>query len=121
MLDRVVELEKGEMAVATKNVTINEPYFQGHFPEQPIMPGMLQVEALAQLGGLLLYLDAEDDDRLGMFRSVEKVKFRRPVGPGDQLRLAVQVLRKRSNIARFSGQVLVDGEMVCEAEFTLAF
>jgi len=121
MLDRVIELEKGEMAVATKNVTINEPFFQGHFPEQPIMPGMLQVEALAQLGGLLLYLDAEDDDRLGMFRSVEKVKFRRPVGPGDQLRLAVQVLKKRSNIARFSGQVLVDGETVCEAEFTLAF
>lgn len=121
MLDRVTEWEEGQRAVGIKNVTVNEPFFQGHFPQQPIMPGVLQVEALAQLAGVLLYLDNQDDDSLGMFRGIEKVKFRRQVVPGDQLRLEIQVLRKRSNVARFSGQVSVDGEMVCEAEFTLAF
>ncbi|MFC1713863.1 UDP-3-O-acyl-N-acetylglucosamine deacetylase [Candidatus Poribacteria bacterium] len=121
MLDRIIELERGEMAVAIKNVSLNEPFFQGHFPEQPIMPGVLQVEALAQLGGLLLYLDEDDDGSLGVFRAVEKAKFRRPVEPGDQLRLTVQMLKKRSHIATFSGQAVVDGEIACEAEFTLAF
>jgi 3-hydroxymyristoyl/3-hydroxydecanoyl-(acyl carrier protein) dehydratase len=84
------------------------------------MPGMLQIEALAQLAGILVSRNKEDDDSIGMFRSVEKIKFRRTVKPGDQLRLEVHVLRKRSNIARFSGQAFVDGEIVAEAEFTIA-
>ena len=121
MLDRVIELEEGKMAVAIKNVTVNEPFFQGHFPQQPIMPGMLQIEAMAQLAGILLRLNSEDEDSLGMFRTVDKLKFRRQVVPGDQLRLEVRVLRRRSNIARFSGQALVDGEIVCEGEFSVAF
>jgi UDP-3-O-[3-hydroxymyristoyl] N-acetylglucosamine deacetylase/3-hydroxyacyl-[acyl-carrier-protein] dehydratase len=120
LVDRVIEWEEGKMAVGIKNVTINEEFFQGHFPQEPIMPGMLQIEALAQLAGILVSRSKEEDDSIGMFRSVEKVKFRRTVRPGDQLRLEVHVLRKRSNIARFSGQAFVDGEVVAEAEFTIA-
>ena len=120
LIDRVIEWEEGKMAVGIKNVTINEQFFQGHFPQQPIMPGMLQVEALAQLAGTLIFHSKRDDDSIGMFRSAEKVKFRRTVTPGDQLRLEVQVLRKRSNIAKFSGQVFVDAEVAVEAEFTIA-
>ena len=120
LVDRVIELEEDKMAVGIKNVTINEEFFQGHFPQRPIMPGMLQVEALAQLAGILLSWNRKDDDSLGLFRTVEKVKFRRPVVPGDQLRLEVQVLRKKGNIAKFSGQAFVDAETVTEAEFTIA-
>ncbi|MBD3180649.1 UDP-3-O-[3-hydroxymyristoyl] N-acetylglucosamine deacetylase [Candidatus Poribacteria bacterium] len=120
MLDRVIEFEEGERAVGIKNVTVNEEYFQGHFPQQPIMPGMLQIEALAQLAGVLLFRNKKDDDTLGFFRSVDNVKFRRQVVPGDQLRLEVQVLRLRGHIAKFSGKALVDGDIAVEAEFTIA-
>lgn len=121
MVDRVIEWQEDQRAVGIKNVTINEEYFQGHFPQQPIMPGVLQVEALAQLAGILLFRNAKDTGSIGYFRGVENVKFRRQVVPGDQLRLEVQVLRKRGNIARFSGQAFVEGELVVEAEFTIAF
>lgn len=122
MLDRVIEWKENEMAVGIKNVTVNEPFFQGHFPQQPIMPGMLQIEALAQLAGVLLFRNRKDDeDSLGYFRSVDKVKFRRPVVPGDQLRLEVQIIKKRGHMATFKGTALVDGEAACEAEFAIAF
>lgn len=121
LVDRVIEWEEDKMAVGIKNVTINEEFFQGHFPQEPIMPGMLQVEALAQLAGILLFRNRKDDDSLGYFRAVENVKFRRPVVPGDQLRLEVQLLKKRGNIAKFSGQALVNSEVAAEAEFTIAF
>jgi UDP-3-O-[3-hydroxymyristoyl] N-acetylglucosamine deacetylase/3-hydroxyacyl-[acyl-carrier-protein] dehydratase len=122
MLDRVIEWEEDKMAVGIKNVTVNEPFFQGHFPQQPIMPGMLQIEALAQLAGVLLFRSSSDDEgSMGYFRSVDKVKFRRAVVPGDQLRLEVQMLKKRGHMATFSGKVLVDGETACEAEFAIAF
>ncbi len=121
MVDRVIEWQEDQRAVGIKNVTINEEYFQGHFPQQPIMPGVLQVEALAQLAGILLFRNAKDTGSIGYFRGMENVKFRRPVVPGDQLRLEVQVLRKRGNIAKFSGQAFVAGELVVEAEFTIAF
>jgi UDP-3-O-[3-hydroxymyristoyl] N-acetylglucosamine deacetylase/3-hydroxyacyl-[acyl-carrier-protein] dehydratase len=120
LVDRVIQLEEDKMAVGIKNVTINEEFFQGHFPQRPIMPGMLQVEALAQLAGILVSWSRKDDDSLGLFRAVEKVKFRRPVVPGDQLRLEVQVLRKRSKVAKFRGQAFVDAEIATEAEFTIA-
>jgi len=120
LVDRVIELEEGEMAVGIKNVTVNEEFFQGHFPQQPIMPGMLQVEALAQLAGILISRNKKKDDSIGMFRSVEKVKFRQIVIPGDQLRLEVRIAKKRSNIARFVGQAFVDAELVAETEFTIA-
>ena len=116
----MIELEE-ERIVGIKNVTANEEYFQGHFPQQPIMPGVLQVEALAQLAGVLLFHNMKDSGSIGFFRGVENVKFRKPVVPGDQLRLEVQVLKKRGNIARFSGQAFVAGELVVEAEFTIAF
>jgi UDP-3-O-[3-hydroxymyristoyl] N-acetylglucosamine deacetylase/3-hydroxyacyl-[acyl-carrier-protein] dehydratase len=120
MLDRVIELEKDKRAVGIKNVTVNEQFFQGHFPQQPIMPGMLQVEALAQLAGVLLFNDQKDSGTLAYFRTVEKVKFRKPVVPGDQLRLEVLVIRKKGKLAKFSGQALVNGEITTEAEFTIA-
>ncbi len=119
LIDRVIEWEEDKMAVGIKNVTANEEFFQGHFPQEPIMPGMLQVEALAQLAGILISR-SQKDDSIGMFRSIEKVKFRQMVIPGDQLRLEVQVLKKRAKIVRFSGQAFVDAEMVAEAEFTVA-
>lgn len=118
LVDRVIELEAGKRAVGIKNVTINEEFFQGHFPQEPIMPGMLQVEALAQLAGILLSQNKEDDS-IGLFRSIEKVKFRRQVIPGDQLRLEVEILRKRRNITRFSGRAFVDAKLIVEAEFTV--
>ena len=120
LVDRVIQWEEGKMAVGIKNVTVNEEFFQGHFPQQPIMPGMLQVEALAQLAGILLFRNRKHNHLLGLFRTVEKVKFRRTVVPGDQLRLEVQVLRKRSNIAKFSGRAFVEAEVATEAEFTIA-
>jgi len=121
MLDRVIEWEEDQKAVGIKNVTINEEFFQGHFPQQPIMPGMLQIEALAQLAGVLIFRNVKDSGSLGFFRSVENVKFRKPVVPGDQMRLEIQVLKKRGNIAKFSGQAFVNGEITTEAEFTIAF
>ena len=120
LVDRVIEWQEDKMAVGIKNVTVNEEFFQGHFPQQPIMPGMLQIEALAQLSGILLFRNRKDSDSLAYFRTVEKVKFRRPVVPGDQLRLEVQILKKRGNIAKFSGQALVNAEVVTEVEFTIA-
>lgn len=122
MLDRVIEIEEDKTAVGIKNVTVNEPFFQGHFPQEPIMPGMLQIEALAQLAGILLNINRpEDDDSLGFFRSVDKVKFRRPVVPGDQLRLEIQIIKRRGHMATFSGKASVDDKVACEAEFGIAF
>ena len=120
LVDRVIELQPGEKAVGIKNVTINEGFFQGHFPQQPIMPGVLQVEALAQLAGTLISRNGSGGNSIGMFRGVEKIKFRRMVIPGDQLRLEVQVLRKRNKIAKFNGQAFVNAEIAVEAEFTIA-
>jgi len=118
LVDRVIELEEDKRAVGIKNVTVNEEFFQGHFPQEPIMPGMLQVEALAQLAGIILFRQKREDS-VGLFRSIEKVKFRRQVIPGDQLRLEVEVLRKKRNVTRFSGKAFVDAELVVEAEFTV--
>src|SRR6202040_617617 len=97
LIDRVLDLTRRERIVAIKNVTINEPFFAGHFPGQPIMPGVLIVEAIAQAGGALLLTEVEDPkDKLIMFTGIERGKFRRPVGPGDQLRLEVEVKGWRS-------------------------
>jgi len=121
LVDRIIEWEEDKKAVGIKNVTINEYFFQGHFPELPIMPGVLQIEALAQVAGILLFKNKKESGSLGFFRSIENVKFRRPVVPGDQLRLEVNVLKKRTGISKFNGQISVDNQVVTEAEFTIAY
>jgi len=118
LVDRITELEKGEKVVGLKNVTINEPHFQGHFPGRPIMPGVLIVEAMAQVGGVLAFESAaEDVGGLIYFMSIDKVKFRQPVFPGDQLILEAKVLKLKRKIIKMSGTASVDGKIVTEAEF----
>jgi 3-hydroxyacyl-[acyl-carrier-protein] dehydratase len=119
LIDRVIELERMKRIVAIKNVTANEPYFQGHFPGMPIMPGVLMIEAIAQAGGALLLTEIEDrDEKLMVFTGIEKARFRRPVTPGDQLRIEVSVLAWRKTAVRMEGQAFVDGKVACEAVVT---
>jgi 3-hydroxyacyl-[acyl-carrier-protein] dehydratase len=119
MIDRVIELVPRERIVALKNVTINEPYFQGHFPGLPIMPGVLIVEAVAQAGGALLLTEVEDrDQKLMVFTGIERARFRRPVSPGDQLRIEVEVKSWRMNAVRMEGKAYVGEKRVAEATVT---
>src|SRR5580658_4276838 len=116
MIDRIVEFEPAKRLVAIKNVTINEPFFQGHFPGYPIMPGVLIVEAIAQAGGALLLTEVEDRaDKLMVFTGVERAKFRRPVVPGDQLRIEVTVLAWRRTAVRMEGKAFVGDKRAAEA------
>jgi 3-hydroxyacyl-[acyl-carrier-protein] dehydratase len=119
LVDRVLELERMKRIVALKNVTITEPFFQGHFPEKPIMPGVLIVEAIAQAGGLLLLTEVPNrDEMLMVFTGIEKARFRRPVAPGDQLRIEVEVRAWRMTAARLEGKAYVDGKVAAEATVT---
>jgi 3-hydroxyacyl-[acyl-carrier-protein] dehydratase len=119
LIDRVIELVRMKSIVALKNVTITEPFFSGHFPEKPIMPGVLIVEAIAQAGGLLLLTEVPNrDEMLMVFTGIEKARFRRPVVPGDQLRIEVVVRAWRMTAARLEGKAYVDGKVVCEATVT---
>lgn len=118
LVDRIVEMEPGAKAVGIKNVTINEEFFHGHFPGQPIMPGVLIIEAMAQVGGILAFRSGVNMGKAVYFMSIEKAKFRKPVVPGDQLRLEIQVLQQRGNVWRFSGNANVEGKVAAEAEFT---
>ena len=120
LVDRIVEIEKEKSAVGLKNVSLNEEYFQGHFPDRPVMPGVLIIEAMAQVGGILMaYSSQEKGKRTFYFASVEQAKFRRPVLPGDQIKMKVELLRSRSKISKFRGEAFVDGSLVAEAEFTI--
>ena len=119
LIDRVVEMERRKRIVAIKNVTINEPFFAGHFPGYPIMPGVLIVEAMAQAGGAMLLKEVEDrSDKLIVFTGIEKARFRRPVVPGDQLRIEVEVLNWRAAssrvMVRMEGKAFVNGKLVCD-------
>jgi len=117
LVDRILELEEGKRVVGIKNVTINEPFFQGHFPGHPIMPGVLIVEAMAQVGGMLMLGSLQEpDSKVVYFTSLDNVKFRRPVKPGDQLRFELDVLAKRGPLCKMHGVARVDGEVVCEAD-----
>ena len=119
LVDRIVEMEPGKRIVGIKNVTINEPFFQGHFPGHPIMPGVLIVEAMAQTGGIMLMGEVDEPEtKIVYFMSIDKVKFRRPVVPGDQLRLEVEMLQFRGRTCRMRGVGYVDGQPVAEAEMT---
>lgn len=121
LVDRVLEIEPKKRIVAIKNVTVNEPCFNGHFPGRPVMPGVYLVEGLAQAGGLLLLHDIPDRaSKLIFFMGIEGAKFRRPVVPGDQVRYEVEVLRLRSMHCKMSGKVFVDGHLAAEAVISSA-
>jgi beta-hydroxyacyl-ACP dehydratase FabZ len=123
MIDRILELTPGEKVVALKNVTINEPFFQGHFPGNPIMPGVLIVEAMGQAGAILAAksLTREPHASLIYFMGMDKVKFRKPVTPGDQLIFKMQFLKQRRNVFKMSGTAYVDEKVVAEAELMATF
>jgi len=118
LIDRVIEVDGYQRAVAIKNVTINEPYFVGHFPERPMMPGVLQLEAMAQLAGVLLLRKLEHTGKLAVLWSIDKVKLRAPVEPGDQLRIEVETQRMKGEMAQVKALGLVSGKTVCEAVLT---
>ena len=123
LIDRVVELEPKTRIVALKNVTANEPHFTGHFPDYPIMPGVMTIEAMAQAGGALLLTEfsaEEREQKLMVFSGIEAARFRKPVLPGDQLRIEVTVLNWRSTMVKLKGVATVDGTLVSEATFTAA-
>ena len=123
MVDRVLEIDKGKTIKALKNVTINEPFFEGHFPHRPVMPGVLMLEALAQASALLAFdaLDASPDDQsVYYFAGIDAARFKRPVEPGDQLVLEVELLRMKAGIFKFKTRASVAGETAVEAELTCA-
>jgi len=123
MVDRVLEIDKGKTIKALKNVTINEPFFEGHFPHRPVMPGVLMLEALAQAAALLAFdaLDASPDDQsVYYFAGIDAARFKRPVEPGDQLVLEVELLRMKAGIFKFKTRASVVGETAVEAELTCA-
>jgi 3-hydroxyacyl-[acyl-carrier-protein] dehydratase len=118
LVDRIIEVEPGKRIVGIKNVTYNEPFFPGHFPGRPIMPGVLIVEAMAQTAGLLVFnsLPQEQHEPQIYFLGIDNVRFRKPVIPGDQLRLELEITKHRQSIWGFKGKALVDGKLVAEAE-----
>ena len=116
LIDRVLECDDKTRIVAIKCVTMNESFFQGHFPGAPIMPGVLQLEAMAQAGGVLLSRVTGERSYIPLFMSIDKAKFRRAICPGDQMRIEVSILSQRSRILKIKGKVLVDGQLASEAE-----
>ena len=119
LVDKVVELEAGKRIVGLKNVTINEPFFQGHFPGRPIMPGVLLLEVMAQVGGVLARKTMSGEGTpVVMLTGVEKAKFRKPVVPGDQLRVEVHLVRRKDPFWKMAGKIVIENALACEAEMT---
>ena len=120
LIDRITYLEPGLKAIGYKNVTTNEPFFQGHFPGNPIMPGVLIVEALAQLGCVAMLVKEEYKNMIGLFAGIDSARFKKPVVPGDKLDLSVELLKLKGPIGKFKGEAKVDGQLACEAEVLFA-
>ncbi len=121
LIDRVLEIERGKRIVALKNVTINEPYFVGHFPHRPVMPGVIMLEAMAQAAAVLsfdMHGTEPDSDSIYYFGGIDHARFKRPVEPGDQLKLDVTLERSKVNVYKFAGIGTVNGEIACEAALT---
>jgi 3-hydroxyacyl-[acyl-carrier-protein] dehydratase len=119
LVDRVLAIEKGKSIIALKNVTINEPFFVGHYPHMPVMPGVLIIEALAQAAGILSFQTmgkVSDDSSVYYFVGIDSARFKRPVGPGDQLKLHVEITRTSRSIWKYSGKAMVDGHVAAEAD-----
>jgi 3-hydroxyacyl-[acyl-carrier-protein] dehydratase len=116
LVDRILEIEPGKRIVGLKNVTANEPHFTGHFPERPIMPGVLIVEAMAQVGAVLMLQQPQFRDKLALFAGIDGCRFRRVVSPGDQLRIEVEVLKFRGAFGKVAARATVDGQLVTEGE-----
>lgn len=119
LVDRVIDMVKGEKATGIKNVTINEPYFQGHFPSRPVMPGVMVIESMAQTAGILVVhtLGPDAEGKLVYFMSIDEARFRKPIAPGDQVMVHVFKERSRGNVWRFRGEAKVDGQLAAEAVF----
>lgn len=120
LVDQITEIEEGKRAVGKKNVTINEPFFQGHFPDYPVMPGVLILEALAQTGAFAMLMKEENKGKIGFLAGVDKCRFKRQVKPGDTLQLEVEIVRLKGPIGKGKATATVDGELACEAEITFA-
>lgn len=121
LVDRITELEPDKRVVGVKNVTINEQFFQGHFPGMPVMPGVLIIECMAQVAGVMIYKDVQEPkDKLIYFTGIEKARFRRPVVPGDQLRVEMNLLNRRNNFGKLQGRATVEGKLAAEAVVTFA-
>ena len=118
LVDRIVEWDPGKRIVAIKNVTINEPYFRGHFPDHPIMPGVMIIEALAQAGGILALKAMGGEKRIAYFTGIDNCKFRRPVVPGDQLRLEITVIARKGPLWKMHGEARVDGVLAAKGDVT---
>jgi 3-hydroxyacyl-[acyl-carrier-protein] dehydratase len=122
LVDKIEEIKKKESIIGIKNVTINEEFFLGHFPDHPIMPGVLIVEAMAQVAGILIYYSFEGmEDKLPIFTSIDKAKFRTPVKPGDQLRIKVEIVRLRKKVSKVRGEAYVGDDLAAEAEMMFTF
>ncbi|MGE6754816.1 3-hydroxyacyl-ACP dehydratase FabZ [Rossellomorea sp. NPDC071047] len=120
LVDRILEVEEGKKAVGIKNVTANEEFFNGHFPDYPVMPGVLIVEALAQVGAVAMLKVEDNRGRLAFFTGIDKCRFKRQVKPGDQLKLEVEMIRFKGPIGKGKGVATVDGEVACELEMMFA-
>lgn len=120
LVDRILEVEEGKKAVGLKNVSANEEFFNGHFPDYPVMPGVLIVEALAQVGAVAMLKKEENQGRLAFFAGIDNCRFKKQVRPGDQLRLEVEIVRTRGSIGKGKGIATVDGELVCETDIMFA-